>query len=203
MSEAIIVKVLTGPEIEKYIPDLARLRIEVFRDFPYLYDGTTEYEERYLQTYVESPESVVVLALDGERAIGASTGLPMEDETPEFKRPFLEHGYDPARIFYCAESVLLKDYRGRGIYKRFFEGREGHARRLGKFDYCAFCCVQRPDDHPLRPADYVPLYAIWSRFGYVKHPELVTTYAWKDVDQAEETEKPMVFWLKPLKDSAR
>jgi hypothetical protein len=97
MSETITVKILSGPEIEAYIPDLARLRIEVFRDFPYLYDGTTEYEERYLHTYVESPESVVVLALDGERAVGASTGLPMEDETPEFKRPFLEHGYDPAR----------------------------------------------------------------------------------------------------------
>ncbi|MDD2769035.1 MAG: GNAT family N-acetyltransferase [Methylococcus sp.] len=203
MSEVITVKVLSGPEIERYIADLARLRIEVFRDFPYLYDGTTEYEERYLQTYVESPESVVVLALDGERAIGASTGLPMEHETDEFKRPFFDHGYDPAKIFYCAESVLLKEYRGRGIYKQFFDGRESHARRLGRFDYCSFCCVQRPDDHPLRPADYVPLDAIWSRFGYVKHPELVTTYAWKDVDRTEETDKPMVFWLKPLQDTVR
>ena len=79
-----------------------------------------------------------------------------------------------------------------------FTGREGHARTIGGFDLCCFCCVQRPEDHPLRPADYAPLDPVWSKFGYVRHPELTTTYSWKDVDQADETEKPMVFWLKPL-----
>ena len=202
MSGAIEIKHLSGSEIEAYIPDLARLRIEVFRDFPYLYDGTPEYEERYLQTYVEAPDSVVVLAIDHGKVIGASTGLPMEDETYEFRRPFVEHGYDPARIFYCGESVLQKDYRGRGIYKQFFTGREGQAIALGRFDYCTFCCVQRPADHPLRPADYAPLDPIWTKFGYVCHPELRTTYAWKDVGEAEESAKPMVFWLKPINEAS-
>jgi GNAT superfamily N-acetyltransferase len=195
---SITIKCLSGSDIKPYLRDLARLRIEVFRDFPYLYDGTQEYEEKYLQTYIDSPDSVVVLAYDGDIAVGASTGLPMTDETEEFQRPFVEAGYDPARIFYCAESVLLPSHRGKGIYKHFFEGREGHARRLGRFDYCAFCCVQRPADHPQRPADYAPLDPIWTRFGYVKHPELVTHYHWKDVGDAEETAKPMVFWLKSL-----
>jgi len=201
MSEAISVRRLSGRHLEPFIADLAQLRIEVFRDFPYLYDGTLEYEEKYLQTYVKSPDSVIVLALDGDKVIGASTGLPMEDETEEFKRPFIENGYDPRKIFYCGESVLLKAYRGRGIYKEFFQRREGHARDLGRFDYCSFCCVQRPADHPLRPADYVPLDAVWTKFGYVKHPELHTTYTWKDVDQAVETAKPMVFWMKSIKEN--
>lgn len=201
MGAAISVRRLSGRQLEPFISDLARLRIEVFRDFPYLYDGTPEYEEKYLQTYVKSPDSVIVLALDGDKVIGASTGLPMEDETEEFQKPFVENGYDPRKIFYCGESVLLKAYRGRGIYKEFFQGREGHARGLGCFDYCSFCCVQRPEDHPLRPADYVPLDAVWSKFGYVKHPELATTYAWKDVDQAVETAKPMVFWMKSIRET--
>ena len=196
------IKKLSGSELAPYVPDLARLRITVFRDFPYLYDGTTEYEEKYLQTYLKTDESIIVLALDGDKVIGASTGLPMEHETDEFKQPFVDNGYDPARIFYCGESVLLKDYRGKGIYKEFFIGREGQARKLGRFDWCSFCCVQRPDDHALRPADYVPLDAIWTKFGYVKHPELNTAYAWKDVDQAEDTEKPMVFWLKSIQEAS-
>lgn len=198
MSAEIEIKTLSGREIGPYLGDLARLRIEVFRDFPYLYDGTEEYESHYLETYVNSPDSVIILALDGGRAVGASTGIPMKHETPEFKQPFLQHGYDPDKIFYCGESVLQKNQRGRGIYKHFFTGREGHARKLGGFDYCAFCCVQRPADHPLRPADYAPLDPIWTKFGYVRHPELCTTYRWKDVDRDEETEKSMVFWLKPL-----
>jgi len=96
--------------------------------------------------------------------------------------------------------VLLKEYRGKGIYKQFFTGREGHARMLG-FDWASFCCVQRPADHPLRPPDYVPLDAVWTKFGYVKKPELRTSYSWKDVDQGEETDHEMVFWLKSLEET--
>lgn len=197
----ISIKHLSGMELEPWLPDLARMRITVFRDFPYLYDGTAEYEEKYLKIYMRSPESIIILALDGDKVIGASTGLPMEHETEEFQKPFLEHGYDPAKIFYCGESVLLKEYRGKGIYKEFFLGREGQARKLGRFDWCSFCCVQRPEDHPLKPADYVPLDAVWNKFGYVKHPELRTSYIWKDVDQAEETAHDMVFWLKSIKEA--
>ena len=142
-----------------------------------------------------------MLALDGDQVIGASTGLPMQDETAEFQQPFIDKGFDPAKVFYCAESVLLKEYRGRGVYKQFFSGREDHARQLGRFDWLSFCCVQRPDNHPLRPNDYVPLDAIWTKFGYVKNPRLRTSYAWKDVDQVEETPHEMVFWLKPIQDS--
>jgi GNAT superfamily N-acetyltransferase len=204
MNHPITIRRFTGhdPELKHHLADLARLRIQVFRSFPYLYDGTPEYEEKYLETYTNCPESIVVLVLDGDKVVGATTGLPMDQETPEFQKPFVEQGFDPARIFYCAESVLLPDYRGRGIYPKFFEEREGHARKLGRFDLCCFCCVQRPENHPLRPADYAPLDRIWSKFGYVKHPELATTYDWKDVDESEETSKPMVFWLKSLKESA-
>ncbi|MEI7866442.1 MAG: GNAT family N-acetyltransferase [Candidatus Methylumidiphilus sp.] len=197
----ILIKHLSGKAVEPWIPELARLRITVFRDFPYLYDGTLAYEENYLQTYVRSPESIVILALDGDKVVGASTGLPMGDETPEFQQPFIEHGYEPDKVFYCAESVLLKEYRGRGVYKQFFTGREGHARQAGRFEWLSFCCVQRPADHPLRPADYAPLDAIWTKFGYVKHPELHAHYAWKDVDQSEETAHDMLFWLKPLQEA--
>lgn len=202
MSDSISILRFTGhePDLKNHIPALASLRIRVFRDFPYLYDGTVEYEEKYLKTYTDCPESVVVLVLDGDKVVGATTGLPMDAETPEFQKPFAENGFDPSKIFYCAESVLLPEYRGRGIYPKFFAEREGHARALGRFDLVTFCCVQRPEDHPLRPTDYVPLDRIWTKFGYVKHPELATTYTWKDVDEAEESEKPMVFWLKSLKE---
>jgi len=61
--------------------------------------------------------------------------------------------------------------------------------------------VQRPEDHPRRPADYAPLDRIWSKFGYVKHPEIHTSYSWKDLDEKEESPKPMVYWLKPLREA--
>ncbi|GAB6041213.1 GNAT family N-acetyltransferase [Endothiovibrio diazotrophicus] len=188
----------TGGAIEPYIPDLARLRIEVFREWPYLYDGDMDYEACYLATYGASPESLFVLAFDGERIVGAATGVPMADESEAFKRPFLVHGHDPRRIFYFGESVLLPAYRGQGLGVRFFIEREGYAGELGRFTHTAFCAVERPANHPRRPADYRPLDAFWARRGYRKHPELATTYRWKELGAAAETDQPMTFWLKAL-----
>ena len=186
----------SGTTLTQYIPELARLRIEVFRDFPYLYDGNYEYEEKYLQTYIDTPSSVIVLAIDGERVVGASTALPMKYETDELKKPFIENNYNLDEVFYCSESVLNKDYRGLGLGVHFFEQREAHAKELGGFKTITFCCVERSLNHPRRPLNYVPLDAFWNKRGYFKHPELKTTYLWKDLDDTEETPKPMTFWIK-------
>lgn len=196
MADSIRLKAMTGEGAQRYIPELARLRISVFRDFPYLYDGDHAYEEKYLQTYVESPDSVIVVALDGERCVGASTAVPLKHETDEFKRPFVEAGYNPDDVFYLGESVLMPEYRGRGIGVRFFTEREQHARNVGDFTTITFCAVERPDDHPMRPEGYRDLTQFWHNRGYRKRPELRTTYKWRDVGEVESTDKPMVFWLK-------
>ena len=94
--------------------------------------------------------------------------------------------------------MLLPGWRGLGLGVRFFAEREAYARKLARFDWCAFCAVQRPADHRRRPADYQPLDAFWVRRGYRHHPELHTQYHWRDLDEAEESAKPMSFWLKEL-----
>ena len=200
MTLAIEIKTLTGQdsEITTRIADVARLRIEVFREFPYLYDGSLAYEQKYLATYLNCPQSVIVLALDQDRVIGASTGIPLVAETEEFQSPFLTQGYNPQEIFYCGESVLLPQYRGHGIYRHFFEQREKHAKRLGGLIYSYFCAVVRPLEHPRRPANYVPLDRVWQHFGYRQYPELTTTFPWKDLDETEQSLKTMVFWGKTL-----
>ncbi|PKM10526.1 MAG: GNAT family N-acetyltransferase [Gammaproteobacteria bacterium HGW-Gammaproteobacteria-3] len=196
MSNNIRIERWVGKTLERYIPELARLRIKVFREFPYLYDGDPDYEKKYLQTYIDCPESVIVLAFDGDTIIGASTAIPLKYETDEVKQPFIENGYDPNEVFYCGESVLNKKYRGFGIGVKFFQQREAHAADLGGFEHICFCCVERPVDHPRRPVDYLPLDKFWNKRGYFKHPELKTTYTWKDLDEDAETPKPMTFWLK-------
>ena len=146
---------VSGQALAQYISELARLRIRVFREFPYLYDGDPAYEERYLQTYLNAERSVVVLAIDESDAarpvVGASSALPLADETEEVQRPFIAAGMNPDDIFYCGESVLLPEYRGLGAGVEFFNRREAHGRALGGFKTVCFCAVQRPDDHPRRP----------------------------------------------------
>jgi GNAT superfamily N-acetyltransferase len=194
---SVTVQPLTGAALEAALDDLARLRITVFRDWPYLYDGDLYYERRYLATYRDSPEALVVGAFDGARLVGAATGTPMEDHAEEFSAAFAATGLALSDIFYCAESVLLMDYRGRGIGHQFFDLREAHARRLGR-RWSAFCRVVRPEDHPLRPADYRPLDPFWRKRGYAPLEGVMAEYSWKDVGEAKETAKPMQFWIKAL-----
>jgi len=194
----VALKNYTGRDILPFAEDLARLRIKVFRSFPYLYDGDMTYEQTYIDTYARSADSLFVLAFDGDQVVGAATGIPMADETDEFKQPFLDQGYQPDRIFYFGESVLLPEYRGRGIGVGFFEHRECHAREQGGFTHCCFCAVERPSDHPLRPSGYQPLDEFWHKRGYTRVPALNTEYRWRDIGETAQTAKPMTFWLKSL-----
>jgi len=191
------VRVISGAAIEPHVADLARLRIEVFRAFPYLYDGDLDYEHDYIRRYSASPRSLFVLALDGERVVGVATGVPLADEAEVFRRPFMDAGQDIEDIFYFGESVLLPEYRGQGLGVRFFAEREQYARTLG-MHRCAFCAVERDEDHPRRPADYVPLNAFWHKRGYRHAAELRTQLGWKDIGEAGESVKSLSFWLRDL-----
>jgi GNAT superfamily N-acetyltransferase len=197
MTGRAVVETLAGSAVERAIPDLARLRIEVFRDFPYLYDGDLEYERKYLRKFVQLPESTLVIARDGDTIVGASTALPMVNAGDEVAAPFRAAGLDPAQYYYFGESVLLPAYRGQGIGVVFFTRREERARALG-FPHATFCAVDRPPDHPRRPRDYQPLDAFWMKRGYVKRPDLVATFSWKEIDEAEESPKTLTFWVKTL-----
>jgi GNAT superfamily N-acetyltransferase len=159
------VRVLTGAALDSALEDVARLRITVFREWPYLYDGDLDYEREYLNAYSNNPAAVLVGAFDGTELIGAATGTPMLDHADEFASAFQDLNWNLSQVFYCAESVLLNTYRGSGIGHRFFDLREEHARALGS-SKVAFCAVQRPVDHPLRPTDYRPLDAFWEKRGY-------------------------------------
>ncbi len=190
------IKTVSGPGIQPYIHHLARLRIDIFRSFPYLYDGDMEYEKKYLDTYLQSDDTVMVLVLDGDDVVGASSGLPMDMESAEVKRPFLDRGMPVDEVFYFGESLLQPAYRGRGLGHAFFDEREAHARSLGRFRMTAFFAVQRPENHPLRPSGYRPLDGFWKKRGYVPQPGMMTTYRWRDIGEKSDTDKPMMFWTR-------
>jgi GNAT superfamily N-acetyltransferase len=194
---AITVHPLTGADLDAALEDVARLRMTVFSDWPYLYDGSFDYEHRYLQSYRDSAGAILVGAFDGARLVGAATGTPMEDHAEDFARAFDGQGVALEDIFYCAESVLLPQYRGRGIGHAFFDAREAHARRLGR-RYSAFCGVIRPDDHPMKPADYRPLDGFWRKRGYETLPGVVAHFDWTDIGDADQTSKPLQFWMRAL-----
>ena len=189
---------LQGNEGRKYLHSLAELRLRVFHDFPYLYEGSLAYEKNYLETYFKAQNSFIFLVEDEGEIVGATTGIWADEEEESFKKPFEKFGMDPKTIFYFGESILLPAYRGRGIGKKFFVEREKFARSLPFIDKLSFCAVERPMNHPLRPATYRPLDEFWTSMGFQKVDGLETEYDWKDINEAVSTKKRMQFWMKRL-----
>ncbi|WP_372393402.1 GNAT family N-acetyltransferase [Xanthomonas sp. NCPPB 3582] len=193
------VEAVSGNAVLPYLDAVAQLRIAVFRAWPYLYDGDADYERGYLAAYAASPDSVFVLARDGDAVVGASTGLPLLDDSDAFHAPFRAAGIDPASVFYFGESVLLPAYRGRGIGHAFFDRREAHARALGRFALTAFCSVDRAPDDPRKPADYRPNDAFWRKRGYAPQPHMQVRLAWAEL-QLGEIDHSLSVWTRALAD---
>ncbi|MEL7116494.1 MAG: GNAT family N-acetyltransferase [Pseudomonadota bacterium] len=188
-------RAVTGAALDAALQDLAALRIAVFRDWPYLYDGDLAYERRYLASYRDNPRAVVVVAEDAGQVVGAATGMPLADHADA--RALTGAMPEMQQVFYCAESVLLPRYRGQGLGHGFFDLREAHARALGA-RYAAFCGVLRPDDHPERPPAYRPLDPFWRKRGYAPVPGVTAQFSWRDIGDADETAKTLQFWMRRL-----
>ncbi len=187
-----------GRDILAFLDDLAALRLQVFHDWPYLYDGSAQEERRYLTHFAESRQSVLVVArADGGAIVGCSTAMALSEAEAAFQQPFIDHDWDLASLMYFGESVLRPEWRGQGLGHAFFDQREARARELGKTWAC-FCAVEREADHPLRPAQARDLAPFWKKRGYLQRPELATRFPWTDRGESAETLKRMVFWTRSL-----
>jgi GNAT superfamily N-acetyltransferase len=197
----LVIENLTGEAaVTAALPDLARLRITVFQEFPYLYDGSLDYEAEYLKIYARTPGALVVAARDPSasgRLVGAATGMPLAAEHEELLRAFRTAGMALDDLYYCAESVLEPQHRGLGIGHAFFDRREAFARDLGYRRIC-FLAVERPIVHARKPTNYRPLDAFWRKRGYAEVEGFRAHFTWRDLDESAPSAKPMKLWMRAL-----
>ena len=194
---AIRIRTFTGSAIADACAAFQIIHVEVFRDWPYLYEGDAT-APPYITDYARHPRAALFLATEGGEPVGAATCLPLQDESANVQAPFLARGWDPGRFFYFGEGIIREPWRGIGLGVRFFELREGHARAVSTADYAAFCSVRRPGDHPLRPAEPHTNDAFWRHRGYVPMQGVDCTMSWRDVGQAERSAHTLDFWIKSL-----
>jgi GNAT superfamily N-acetyltransferase len=188
---------LSSAALHPLLPALAGLRIAVFREWPYLYEGDAAHERDYLRAYAESPCAAIVICRDADRVVGAATCQPMVQSHAPVPAAFRAAGLDPGRFCYFGESVLLPEYRGHGAGVRFFTEREAHARSLA-LPEAAFCAVVRDPADPRRPASYTPLDAFWQRRGYEQRAGLTVRFDWKELGPEAEIPHDLVFWTRTL-----
>ena len=190
------IETLRGREIIPYIHKIAALRIAIFREYPYLYEGDMSYEERYLLMYSRTDDAMLVIVEDNHEVVGAITGLPLTESMEEIKGLFIEKNIPAERIFYLGEIMLLREFRSKNIGYMLYQQFERAVKELKFYEKIALCEVVRTKNDLRKPGDYKSLNSFWNRQGYVKHPNLVADFSWKEIGTIEETKHPMVFWIK-------
>jgi GNAT superfamily N-acetyltransferase len=176
---------------------LAQLRIAVFRDWPYIYDGSLEYEEDYLAEFLADRDAVLIVASVAGEPVGMATASRLAGQPDEFVAPLAASGLPVDRTFYFGESVLLPAWRGQGIGHAFFDHREAAA-RAGGATHAVFCAVLREAGHPLAPENQRDLAPFWRHRGYAPLPGVTAPMEWKDRDQSASTAHTMQFWGRSL-----
>jgi GNAT superfamily N-acetyltransferase len=176
---------------------LASLRIEIFQEFPYLYDGRHEDELRYLKLYAEAPEAFVITVTDSGKVVGAATGIPLRHEHQGLIEPFAGSAYPFDEIYYVGELLLYPAYRNQGLGLRLVTQVEAQVRSLGTYRYLICATVMRSDDHPRRPPQYLPIDRFLARTGFRPLPGMTTEFSWRETDGVTRTH-PMKFWIKEL-----
>jgi GNAT superfamily N-acetyltransferase len=194
---AITEQMLTGSAVKDCLNEIASLRIEIFREFPYLYDGLREDELDYLKLYADAPEAFIVIVSDAEKVVGAATGIPLCHENRELIDPFVGTAYPVDEIFYVGELLFYPAYRNRGLGLRLVAQILQQISFLGTYRYLTCATVVRPDDHPLRPADYISIDRFLAHTGFNPLPGITTSFTWLETDGVKRSH-PMNFWIKEL-----
>jgi len=196
-SKAITGQLLTGAAIADGLDDMATLRLDIFTEYPYLYQGRKEDELTYLGTYAEAPDACVILAYDGSAIIGAATGMPLIHEDAQMLDAFAGTAFPLEEIYYVGELLFRPAYRNCGMGQKLLARLESHIRSLGRYRTLTCATVERPADHPLRPRDYIPITRFLARTGFVRLPGVTTHFTWLETDGVKR-DHPMQFWSKEL-----
>ncbi|OGU13446.1 MAG: hypothetical protein A2076_17530 [Geobacteraceae bacterium GWC2_53_11] len=190
-------QLLTGAAIADAVNDLATLRLEIFPEYPYLYQGRREDELAYLVCYAEAPDACVILASDGLTVIGAATGMPLVHEDAQMCEAFAATAFPLNEVYYVGELLFRPAYRNSGLGRKLLDQLESHIRSLGSYRHLTCATVERPDDHPLRPRDYTPITRFLARTGFVRLSGVTTHFIWRETDGVKR-DHPMQFWSKEL-----
>lgn len=192
-----------GARIAEVLSEVARLRIILFREYPYLYDGTEEYERQYLAGLAANERSLVLVARVDGAVVATATALPLEGDADilrDASSAFRRAGEDPGAYYYYSEILVQPEQRRSGIAREFYARRREHALGLGYSKVCFAAVEHEAGGGIARPLEYFDPAPMWESMGFVRRPEIAIRYHWPTLTDrgTVELDHRMVFWLKPL-----
>jgi hypothetical protein len=199
-------KQLSGYEGTPFIADIGQLIIDVYKEWPYLYEGTTEEQTQYIQKrYIEKPNSMIITAFEHKKLVGLGMGVPLSEAPDHYLAPFrcdnrcLEFPLED--VFYVGELIVKPEYRQQRIAKEICQMMGNHILNSHRYQAVAFCTVNRPSDFHLahlKPENYFSPDSFWEELGFTKYENLTFTGVWRLVQESDESQHQMIYWVKKL-----
>jgi GNAT superfamily N-acetyltransferase len=190
-------RLLKGSQIQDYLEQIAQLRLTIFKEYPYLYDGGLKDELVYLQHYTNHAEATAIITSCGNELAGAVTAIPLQYESEEITSPLASMQYPVECTIYIGELLFYPDYRNKGLGTRLLSGIEQHFHSQKNYEYLTSATVNRAEDHLCRPEGYVPIERFLQRNQFAKMPGVTTHITWKEIDGVHRDHE-MQFWIKAL-----
>lgn len=197
------IKLLTNQEVTPLLPFVASLRINVFREYPYLYDGNFKEEMDDLEHCAQLPHNAIAIAYHKNTPIGFLYGIPLVEFQSHFENPvidlFKEKNLQPETCYYFADVIILPEHRGNHLTKKLFDVLEAYAQENG-YSSASFI-TENHEVHPLKPVDYKSLAPLWTYLQY-KKTGLQSEGSWQthQPDGSIKKQKHLAdIWFKQLK----
>lgn len=189
---------LQGQQIKPFVEQITNLSLEVYREAPYLYEGSLEEYGPFIGYYSESAQGIASLVFVHDTLVGVAIGMPMVEMREKYLQPYAmkRPGENLSEVFYLGEFLLLKEYRGKGWGKEMFSSFEAKAQEQ---NFKKICLCSITESH--LNCDYQDNSStdrFWEKLGFTKCEDITFSVAWKNVGTEENHPHQMVYWFKAL-----
>lgn len=200
-NEEIQIKTFRGEEITPYTKEFIQIVDQIYREYPYLYNGDDKEYEDYLASYSKTKEAMICFAFEGKEVIGIAAGMPMSMTRKSYQKPLLANSYKLDSLFYLGEFGLKPEYHGKGIEEKMYQEIENFA-LAGQFKELFLFEVE--SSKPVAKKSYIPQNDFWKKNGFIRHPELNFVINWVNINEKFESPHLAIYWIKKLtKDDQR
>jgi hypothetical protein len=203
----VTIDVVTGSGIRLWKNELARARMQLFAGPPYFYYGNQDYENNYLDPYINSESSLLVRCSIGAQTAGMLTGMPISQDVSILQG--LQRDPESLRhCFYFGEYLVMPSYRRLGIARAMHWTALVFAQIRGFHQFAILTIIPEGTSQPKAKRATPTSRCLWHELGYTKTGE-TCAFDWPTLGQdksdavAVSRSHAMELWLtNPVTDPA-
>ena len=123
--------------------------------------------------------------------------MPLIHEDAQMLDAFTGSTFTLNEIYYVGELLFRPAYSNCGLGQKLLVQLEHYIQSLGSYRKLTCATIVRPEDHPMRPFDYIPITRFLAQTHFAPLLGVTTSFMWQETDGVKR-DHPMQFWIKNL-----